>query len=468
MSRSLPSAVLHFLGGAGTVTGSRFLLESGSARLLVDCGLYQGAKALRERNWSAFGVDPRAIDAVLLTHAHVDHSGYLPRLHRLGFRGPIFATRSTRQLCEVLLRDSARLQEEAARYANLKGFSKHDPALPLYTEADAEAVLDCFRCVEFGASQDVAKGMSATFSRAGHILGSATLNVSVDDGLRAGFSGDLGRSAHPLLLPPDPPADADVLLVESTYGNRSHRDDGAIERLALAIGRTAARGGVTVIPAFAVDRTEIVLLSLCRLMDANRIPRLPIYVDSPMALAALEIYRGAIARQSSEIRPERLRRGNPFDPGTLVQTPSVEESRAINDVTESAIIISASGMATGGRILHHLARRLPDRRNSVVLVGYQAASTRGQRLLAGEKTLKMLGRYIPVQAEIIDISDFSVHADSGELIAWLERAEKPPGVSFVVHGEADAAAALQRQIGEELGWFAVVPKLGERVFVEPR
>ncbi|MBW2360567.1 MAG: MBL fold metallo-hydrolase [Deltaproteobacteria bacterium] len=460
--------ILRFLGGAGTVTGSRFLVDTGRARVLVDCGLYQGAKALRERNWAPFEEDPASIDAVLLTHAHVDHSGYLPRLHQLGFHGPVYTSRSSEQLCNVLLRDSARLQEEAARYANLKGFSKHDPALPLYTEADAEAVLKRFRAVEFGDPLDVAEGVNASFARAGHILGSATLCLAVEAGPRIGFSGDLGREAHPLLLPPEPPADVDVMLVESTYGNRTHREDHAVNRLALAIGRTAARGGVTVIPAFAVDRTEIVLLTLGRLMDTQRIPRLPIYVDSPMALAALAIYRREIQSGSQEIRPEMRGQGNPFDPGTLVETPSVQESREINDITEPAIIISASGMATGGRILHHLARRLPDHRNSVVLVGYQAIGTRGHRLLSGEKTLKMLGRYIPVRAEIVDISEFSVHADRDELVAWLRRAPSPPALSFVVHGEADAAAGLQRAISDSLGWFAVVPKLGERVRVGPR
>jgi metallo-beta-lactamase family protein len=463
-----PSTILQFLGGAGTVTGSRFLLDTGSARVLVDCGLYQGGKALRELNWAAFDGAASKIDAVVLTHAHVDHSGYLPRLHRLGFRGLVYATDGTAQLCEVLLRDSARLQEEAARYANLKGFSKHDPALPLYTEADAEAVLARFRTVGFGDSVGVAKGIDAVFARAGHILGSATLCLTVAGGTRITFSGDLGREAHPLLLPPEPPGDADVMLVESTYGDRLHADDTAIDRLALAVGRTAARGGVTVIPAFAVDRTEVILLNLRRLMEANRIPHLPIYVDSPMALAALDIYRKAIVRGSAEVRPELRGRDSPFDPGTLIETPSVQESREINDVTEPAIIISASGMATGGRILHHLARRLPDRRNSVVLVGYQTSGTRGRRLLSGESTLKMLGHYVPVRAEIIDITDFSVHADRDELIAWLRQAPSAPAVSYVVHGESDAAASLQRLITDELGWFAVVPQLGERVCVERR
>jgi metallo-beta-lactamase family protein len=461
-------SVLHFLGGAGTVTGSRFLLDTGRARVLVDCGLYQGAKALRERNWSPFDGDPADIDAVLLTHAHVDHSGYLPRLHRLGYRGPVYTTHNTEQLCDVLLRDSARLHEEAARYANLKGFSKHDPALPLYTEADAEAVLKRFRSVDFDDALGIAKGIDARFSRAGHILGSATIRLELEGEGSIVFSGDLGRDAHPLLLPPEAPSECDVMLVESTYGDRAHRDDDALSRLALAIGRTAARGGVTVIPAFAVDRTEVILLALRRLMDANRISRMPIYVDSPMALAALDIYRAAIARGSREVRPEMRGQGEPFDPGTLVETPTVQESREINDVDAPAIIISASGMATGGRILHHLARRLPDSRNSIVLVGFQASGTRGHRLLAGETSLKMLGHYVPVRAEIINITDFSVHADRDELVSWLGRTPAAPGVTYVVHGEADASAALQRRITDELGWFSVVPKLGERVCVEPR
>ena len=376
------SAVLHFLGGAGTVTGSRFLLDTGRARVLVDCGLYQGKKELRERNWAPYDGNPADIDAVLLTHAHVDHSGYLPRLYRLGYRGPVYATHNTSQLCDILLRDGARLQEEAARYANLKGFSKHDPALPLYTEEDAGAVLKRFRSVPFGKALDVANGVRASLSRAGHILGSATLRLEVENGPSLVFSGDLGRDVHPLLLPPEPPGDCDVMLVESTYGDRVHRDEDADSRLALAIGRTAARGGVTVIPAFAVDRTEVVLLALRRLMETSRIPRLPIYVDSPMALAALDIYRAAIAQGSGEVRPDVRGEAEPFDPGSLIETPSVQESREINQVTRPAIIISASGMASGGRILHHLARRLPDSRNSVVLVGYQAMGNSRSALAA--------------------------------------------------------------------------------------
>ena len=319
------------------------------------------------------------------------------------------------------------------------------------------------RPLEFDEPREVAKGVRVRLRRAGHILGSASVELEVAGGPRIVVSGDLGRGSHPLLSPPDAPPDADVLLVESTYGDRSHGDTDAIARLALAIGRTAARGGVTVIPAFAVDRTEVVLVALRRLMDAHRIPRLPIYVDSPMALDALEVYRRALAERSPELRPELCDGDDPCDGGTLVEARSVAESREINKVDEPAIIVSASGMATGGRILHHLARRLPDARNSVVLVGYQAAATRGQRLLAGERSVKMFGRYVPVRAEVVDITTLSVHADREELLAWMARAPRAPGVSYVVHGEAAASESLRAAIEEELGWLAVVPRLGERV-----
>ncbi len=460
--------VLHFLGGAASVTGSRFLVDGKASRLLVDCGLYQGPKHLRVRNWQPFPVDPASIDAVLLTHAHIDHSGYLPRLYRDGFRGKVIATRATQELCRVLLRDSARLQEEQARYANVKGFSKHDPALPLYTEEDAEGVLERFRHVEFDAWHEVAEGARARFTHAGHILGSAGITLDLDEQVRIGWSGDLGRPHHPILVPPAPPPDVDALLVESTYGDRSHDDAGVVEVLASAISRTAERGGITVIPAFAVDRTEVVLSILHSLMDAGRIPRLTIYVDSPMALAALDIYRRAVQEGWPEVRPEL--HGNPesLDPGTLVEAHSVSDSQEINKVTEPAIIVSASGMATGGRILHHLARRLPDARNSVILVGYQAIGTRGRRLFEGEPSVKMLGRYVPVRAEIVDASALSVHADREELLAWIAAAPSRPGVTYVVHGEEKPAERLREAIEEQTGGFAVVPRLGERILVEPR
>jgi metallo-beta-lactamase family protein len=457
--------LLHFLGGAGTVTGSRFLVETPRARVLVDCGLFQGLKELRLRNWEPFAVPPGSIDAVILTHAHVDHSGYLPRLIRDGFRGPVFCTASTLALSRVVLADSGHLQEEDAAYANRKGFSKHTPALPLYTEEDAWRAVERMRAVDFGSRVEVASGAAATLRPAGHILGSASVTLELDGAAPRSivFSGDLGRLQHPLLLPPAPPPAAHTYVVESTYGDRTHDDAASLARFEQAIVRTAARGGTVVMPSFAVDRIEVILLHLRRLMRERRIPSLPVYVDSPLALAGLAIYRAAIGDAAPDVRPGMSGDGDPFDPGHLVETREVTQSRAINDQAFPSIILAASGMATGGRVLHHLARRLPDPRNSVILPGYQAAGTRGRLLQEGARMLKLLGRYVPVRAEIVDVPAFSVHADQGEILAWLARAPQPPEALFVVHGEPDAAAALREAVLHKLGWLAAVPKDLERV-----
>ncbi len=394
---------VQFLGATGTVTGSRFLLDTPHARVLVDCGLFQGLKSLRLRNWAAFPVAPSTIDAVVLTHAHVDHSGYLPRLLRDGFRGPIYATPGTHALCRIVLPDSGHLQEEDASYANRKGFSKHTPALPLYTEEDASRVLEDFSEVPFHTSVEVARRVQAIFRPAGHILGSATVHLT----LAGSPSGDLGRPSHPILRPPEPPGDADAVLIESTYGDRRHPSDHGDSAFETAIARTADRGGTVIIPAFAVDRTEVLLLALRGLMREGRVPDLPVYVDSPN--------------------------------------------------------ISASGMATGGRVLHHLAHFLPDPRNTIMLPGFQAEGTRGRSLLEGASALKIHGCYVPVRAEVLGLSLFSVHADQEELIAWLRGMPRAPDTAFVVHGEASASAALRKRIHADLGWTAVVPADLERV-----
>lgn len=469
MTRDRTAApVLRFLGATGTVTGSRFLLETSQARVLVDCGLYQGLKPLRLRNWSPFPVDPETIDAVALTHAHLDHSGYLPALARNGFRGPVFATAATAALAGIVLPDSAHIQEEDAGYANRRGFSKHTPALPLYTTRDAERVLEQFRVAPFFQSTEIAPGVRATFLPAGHILGSAMVLLTID-GPRPRTvlcSGDLGRPHHPILIPPaDPPA-ADLVLVESTYGDREHEDAAALQRFEEAIVRTAGRGGTVVIPSFAVDRTEVLLLHLRRLVQAGRVPNLPVYVDSPMALAALAVYRRAVAAGGIEIRPGFDGAGDPFDPGQLIEARTVEQSMAINDAPTPMIIVSASGMASGGRVLHHLAHRLPDERNTVLLVGYQAEGTRGRSLADGAHELKLLGRYIGVRAEVVSVPAFSVHADRREILAWLRRAPRAPETVFVVHGEPPAATALHDAIERELGWTAAVPRYLERVRVD--
>ena len=460
--------VLTFLGGAGTVTGSRFLIETDRARLLVDCGMFQGLKRLRLANWDPFPVDPASIDAVVLSHAHLDHSGYLPALARDGFAGPVWCTAGTADLAGIVLTDSGHLQEEEAAYANRKGFSRHRPALPLYTAGDAERCLHHLRDVPFDAPVAAAPGVEVRFSRAGHILGSSSVLVRLERPARTILvSGDLGRPVHPILRPPPAPPDADVVLVESTYGDRHHEDaDAAVERLADAVRRTAARGGVVVIPAFAVDRVEVLLLALRRLRAEGRIPALPVYADSPMALAVLDVYRKAIAGRDPEVRLEPAAGADPFDPGDLREIHSPAESRALNDVRYPSVIISSSGMATGGRVLHHLAQRLPDPRNTVVIAGFQAEGTRGRQLADGAPAVKLLGRYVPVRAEILDVGAFSVHADADELLAWLARAPRPPDTVYVVHGEQHASDELCRRIRCERGWHAVVPAHGDRVRVD--
>jgi metallo-beta-lactamase family protein len=458
---------LQFLGAAGTVTGSRFLVRTARARVLVECGLFQGTKELRLRNWAPFPVEPASLDAIVLSHAHVDHSGFVPRLCAEGFRGRVFATRGTAALCEVVLPDSGRLHEEDAAQANREGWSKHAPALPLYSEADALASLARFESIEHGVWCEVAPGVRVCFAPAGHILGAASVLLEVEGGRRVGFSGDLGRPAHPLLVAPAPLAACDFIVCESTYGDRRHPPvDEVVAALAAAMTRTLERGGTLVIPAFAVDRTELVLFHLRELTRAGRVPEVPVYVDSPMALAALEVYRRAIAEHWREIEPALRGDGALFDPGDLREVRTLGQSRRLTEESGPRVIVSASGMATGGRVLRHLARHLPDPRSSVALVGYQARDTRGDRLLRGERAVKMLGRYVSVRAEIVDLSGFSVHADADETLAWLGAAERAPELCFAVHGEPAAARALAERIDAELGWAAVAPHDGETVLLD--
>jgi metallo-beta-lactamase family protein len=458
------AARLDFLGAAGTVTGSKFLVTTDRARVLVDCGLFQGLRELRRRNWDRAPFDPNALDAVVVSHAHLDHSGYLPALVAQGFHGPVFMTAGTADLARIVLDDSAHLLGEDAEHARELGYSKHDPPRPLYTEADVERTMKLVHRVDADDDAvEVACGVRVRLRRAGHILGSASVVVELDDpDRRLLFSGDLGRPRHPLLAPPLPPPAVDVVVVESTYGNRRHPPtDGAV--LAEAIRTTVAAGGSLVIPAFAVDRTEVILMELRRLRQTQAIPDVPIFVDSPMALAALKVYREAIRRHSPEIRPDVAADGELFDPGHLTEVRTVEASKQLNEPAWPSIIISASGMASGGRVLHHLAGLLPDPRNTVVLAGYQAVGTRGRDLLDGATALKIHGRYVPVRAKVVDVPIFSVHADGAEIVEWLAGAEKPPETCYVVHGEPEAAAALRGRILSQLGWTAVVPHLGERV-----
>ena len=457
----MTTPVLTFLGAAGTVTGSKFLLEYQNHRTLIDCGLFQGDARWRRRNWDNFPIDPRALDAVVLTHAHLDHCGYLPALVRQGFHGPVICSPATAEVAAIVLRDAAHLQMEDAVHARNGGYSRHDPPLPLFDSADAERAIRHFRPAPESGQAELPGGGTATLYRAGHILGSTFAVVELG-GRRLAVSGDLGRQDDPLLLPPEPLPDVDAVVIESTYGNRRHQPvDHA--RLARLITSTVERGGVVLIPAFAVDRTAVILHELAALTRDRLIPHLPIYVNSPMSLAALNVYRTAVEHKSDELRPEILGGDDPFDPGDLRLVQSVDESIRINNPGRPCVIVSASGMATGGRVLYHLERLLPQAKNTVLLPGYQVAGTRGRQLLDGARSVKIHGRYVPVRARVSDMPEFSAHADADELVGWLSSMHREPDAVYVVHGEDDARQALADRIGDELGWTAVTPHHLERV-----
>ena len=464
--------ILTFLGGAGTVTGSKFLVEIAGQAVLVDCGLFQGLRELRDRNWAPLpNVMPADIAAVVITHAHLDHCGYLPRLMRAGFSGPVYVTPDTAALMAVVLPDSGRLLEEETDFANEKGYSKHRPALPLYSEDDAIKALGLLQPIEFGGAFAPVPQMSCRFDIAGHILGSATLRCELETpGAGAPavvrFSGDLGRGNHPLLKAPQPPGDADWIVMESTYGDREHDVEDPVDRLADLITRTVDRGGMLIIPSFAVDRTDVLLFHLARLAESGRLPKVPVFVDSPMALAALRVYRQAMIDGRPDIRDELRGDADVFAVPGIEEVHDADGSRAVSARTRSAIVIAGAGMATGGRVVHHLKRFLPDPKNSVALVGYQAVGTRGRSLLDGAEELKIHGQYTKVRAEIADLTDFSVHADRSELLTWVGSADHEPSGVFVVHGESAASRSLASGIHER-DWSAVVPVLGERVRVLP-
>lgn len=457
--------VLSFLGGTGTVTGSRFLVETPSASVLVDCGLFQGVKALRLRNWDPFPVDPARIDAVVLTHAHVDHSGFVPGLVRAGFGGLVHATDLTESLAGIVLPDTGRLNEEEARYANERGFSRHSPALPLFTEDDAHRALERFAGHDRGVAVEVAPGVSVVFRRAGHILGSAFVELHLDGPHERHllFSGDVGRPEHPVLRGPEDPTPADIVLCESTYGDRTHAPEAeGVAALRDAIVQTVERDGTVVIPAFAVDRTEVLLFHLAALLRSGAVPRVPVHLDSPMAARSLDVYAAAVRDGHPDVRRE-LAGTEPFAVPGLQVVHDTAESRELAAAPGPRIVISASGMLSGGRVLHHVARRLGDRRNTIVLVGFQAEGTRGRALLDGARELKLLGRYWPVRCQVVAIDGFSVHADRDELVRWLGRSPRPPELLYGVHGEPPATAGLVDAVGERLGWRAVAAVDGERV-----
>lgn len=456
---------LTFIGAAGTVTGSKTLVETTTGMLLVDCGLFQGPREIRQRNWEPFPVDPASIGAVVLSHAHLDHCGYLPALVRDGFAGPIWCSPNTASLAAIVLRDSARLQEEDAAFARAHGFSRHPQPRALYQAADAEQAIGQFQTVDFDTPWEPIPAVTAQLTPAGHILGSSTVMITCGQRTVV-FSGDLGRGNHPLLIDPAPPIEADAVVLESTYGDRPHGDvDAEIDQLADAITRTIKRGGTVVIPAFAVDRTEVLLKALRDLQDQQRIPSAPIHVDSPMALASMRVYGEAIANSDRELRSAVIAEGSDaISPRHLFESRTPEESKRL-DVGGARIIISASGMGTGGRVVHHLKALLDDPDNAVVLVGYQAMGTPGRALLDGARELKLHGTYVKVRAEVVDIDAFSVHADASELVAWIASAPRQPSQVLVTHGEPQAADALASRLRAELDLVAVVPAAGERITI---
>ncbi len=456
------SPTLTFLGAAGTVTGSQHFLEDEGRRLLMDCGLFQGLKPLRERNWAAPRVDPRSLQAVLLSHAHIDHSGYLPRLVRGGFSGPVFCTRGTADLLRVMLPDAAHLQEEEADFNNRHRTSKHDPALPLFTAADAARVLTQVKAVNFDEPFAPVGGVEARFTNAGHILGAGLIQCRIGGRLVV-FSGDLGRYGVPIMRDPDPVPEADVLLVESTYGDRLHSPDGHRDQLAAAVTRAADTKGWLLIPAFAVGRSQEILYDLRELEEAGRIPSVPAYLDSPMAIQATAIYATHPEEHDAELRRVETGGRRPFAPRHFSLCKSVDDSKRLNDTAGPGIIIAGSGMATGGRILHHLRRLLPHEATTVLFVGYQAAGTRGRLLRDGAKSVKIFGEAVPVRAQVMVSDTYSAHADRGEILRWLRGFVRPPAMTYIVHGEAAAASALRDAIASELHWRAAVAEDGQRV-----
>ncbi|CAN1548291.1 YSH1 Predicted exonuclease of the beta-lactamase fold involved in RNA processing [Burkholderiaceae bacterium] len=448
------SVNITFLGGAGTVTGSKYLVTHEGQRLLVDCGLFQGYKQLRLRNWDPSPFAASDVDAVLLTHAHLDHSGYLPLLVKQGFKGRVYATPATCDLCGILLPDSGHIQEEDAAFANRKGYSKHAPALPLYGKHDALVSLNALHAQQIGKTFSPLPGWQVTFSSAGHILGAASVLVEVA-GRRILFSGDLGRPDDMLMNAPDLPPDADTVLIESTYGNREHPKEDVLAELGPALQRVAARGGVAVVPVFAVGRAQAILCAIAQLKAKGDIPHgLPIFLDSPMAVHTSELYQRH--PDAHKLDDEGLRALKHV--ATMIETP--EASKALAKRHGPMVILAASGMATGGRVLHHLEHYLPDHRNMVILTGYQAPGTRGATLAEGSTWLSMHGRDIEVNAEVVQLQSSSAHADATQLVDWLKHMKNAPSQVYVVHGEAAAADALRQRIERELQWRAVVPEHG--------
>ena len=456
-------AKLTFLGAAGCVTGSRYVVEAAGKRLLIDCGIFQGSDELKDRNWKPLPVDPKTIDYAVLTHAHLDHTGWLPCLVRDGYRGSIFANQATIELATILLKDSAHLQEEDAARAQRKNWTRHAEPRALYTSNQVEPVLKQFKLMPRSGGFDISPGFHIDSYDAGHILGSSSLVLTINEPARKTviiFSGDIGRYGEPILKDPTtPPVSADLLVCESTYGDREHAAGDAAELLAQIVNRVAKRGGSIVIPAFAIGRTQTFMYYLRQLEQQQRIPRLPVYVDSPMALSATDLYIRHKEDHDLEFsREEADGKGDPLSVHEFHLTRTADESKATNNVKTPCIIVSASGMASGGRVLHHLAQRLPDSRNAVVLAGFQAEGTRGRALQEGAKTVSIFGVPVPVNAEVIELGQFSAHAGQSELLRWLTALPAPPKRTFLTHGEPAAAQALQSLIQQKLRWNAAVAR----------
>jgi len=459
-------ASIQFLGATGTVTGSKYLFSHKNSKIMVDCGLFQGLKELRQRNWQPLKMNVGELDAIVLTHAHIDHTGYLPRLVKQGFNKPVFCTEPTRDLLKIMLLDSAHLQEEDAKYANKKGTSKHSPALPLYSIKDAQKAVSLLKGLPYNTPFRPTPDLLMEFKDAGHILGSAfAIGRWEQEGeeRKIVFSGDLGRFERPILKDPTPISDADYLLIESTYGDRTHQEGDPKEELTRIINDTVSRGGTVVIPAFAVGRTQELLYTIRELEVQGAIPVLPLFVDSPMAIKATKLYSRHTEIYDKEARLLRDKGVDVLQTQRTEFTESVDASKRVNAMDQPCIIISASGMLTGGRILHHLMRRLPLKKNSIVFVGYQAEGTRGRALQRGNDKIKIHGQQVKSAASIETISDFSAHADYNEILNWLAKFEKAPKQTFIVHGEPDSSLSLKKKIDEKLRWFTHIPVYEEIV-----
>jgi len=463
-------ASISFYGGVGTVTGSKYLLESNGRKVLVDCGLFQGLKELRERNWQDPPFDPHEVDAVIITHAHIDHTGWLPRLVKLGFSGRITTSRATADLLKILLPDSARLQEEEADYRNRHDLTAHVPALPLYDEDDAYGALERLRPVpNDGQAYEICDGIRAGFMVAGHIMGASLVLVELEgakaDGgsVRFLFSGDLGHYDQAIVNDPAAPPECDYLMCESTYGNRLHGDVDSATQMARIINEAAPRNATILIPAFAVGRTQEVLYLLRELEEQKRIPILPVIVDSPMASQATQVYNRWHEEHDREYASLLAHKKHPLRTASMMTTSSRDESKRLNSMQGSRIVISASGMLTGGRVLHHAMRVLPDEKATVVFVGYQAAGTTGRRIQDGEREVKIMKQWLPVKCHVEKVEGFSAHADWQGVLRWLAGLQKTPKAVFTTHGEPEAADAMAKHIRERFGWNAVVPQYGQTI-----